>query len=77
MANGSSGSCTIQTCRETDGRWIAELPILPGALAYGATKAEAIRACQRLVHQILRADGRDLDFINPAWNMTLKVKPGG
>jgi predicted RNase H-like HicB family nuclease len=29
--------------RETDGRWIAEIPEVPGALAYGATveKAEA------------------------------------
>lgn len=29
--------------RETDGRFIAEVPSLPGALAYGATKAEAKR----------------------------------
>lgn len=27
---------------ETDGRWIAEIPQVPGALAYGATKEEAI-----------------------------------
>jgi len=29
--------------REIDGRYIAEVPSLPGVLAYGATKAEARR----------------------------------
>jgi predicted RNase H-like HicB family nuclease len=32
----------IETERETDGRWIAEIPQVPGALAYGTTKEEAI-----------------------------------
>lgn len=32
---------TIETEREEDGRWIAEVPALPGVLAYGATEAEA------------------------------------
>lgn len=27
--------------RETDGRWIAEIPEVPGAMAYGATVDEA------------------------------------
>jgi predicted RNase H-like HicB family nuclease len=27
--------------RETDGRWIAEIPEIPGALAYGTTVEEA------------------------------------
>lgn len=31
----------IETERETDGRWIAEIGDLPGALAYGKTEAEA------------------------------------
>jgi len=29
--------------REEDGRWIAEVSRLPGVLAYGATKQEAVR----------------------------------
>lgn len=33
---------SIQTEIETDGRWIAEIPEVPGALAYGATEHEAI-----------------------------------
>jgi predicted RNase H-like HicB family nuclease len=32
---------TIETEQEIDGRWIAEVAVLPGALAYGATEAEA------------------------------------
>ena len=31
----------IEIEREDDGRWIAELPALPGVLSYGATEAEA------------------------------------
>jgi predicted RNase H-like HicB family nuclease len=27
---------------ETDGRWIAEIPGIPGAMAYGATEQEAM-----------------------------------
>ena len=27
--------------RETDGRWVAEIPEVPGALAYGTSEAEA------------------------------------
>jgi len=29
--------------REDDGRWIAEIPTLPGVMAYGATKQDALR----------------------------------
>jgi predicted RNase H-like HicB family nuclease len=31
----------IETEREDDGRWIAEIPALPGVLGYGRTDAEA------------------------------------
>jgi predicted RNase H-like HicB family nuclease len=31
----------IEIEREADGRWIGEVPDIPGALAYGATEAEA------------------------------------
>ena len=27
--------------RETDGRWIADIPVVPGAMAYGETVEEA------------------------------------
>jgi predicted RNase H-like HicB family nuclease len=31
----------IELERENDGRWIAEVPALPGVLAYGDTEAKA------------------------------------
>jgi len=33
---------TVETELETDGRWIAEIPQVPGAMAYGTTEEEAI-----------------------------------
>lgn len=38
----------IEIEREEDGRWLAEIPDLPGVLAYGATAAEAIARVQAL-----------------------------
>jgi predicted RNase H-like HicB family nuclease len=32
---------SIEVEREEDGRWIGEVPGLPGVLVYGATEAEA------------------------------------
>jgi predicted RNase H-like HicB family nuclease len=31
----------IEIERETDGRWICEIPEIPGAMAYGATEEQA------------------------------------
>ncbi len=31
----------IEFDQEADGRWIAEIPALPGVMAYGATREEA------------------------------------
>ena len=31
----------IETEREDDGRWLAEVPALPGVLSYGASDTEA------------------------------------
>ena len=39
---------TVETEQETDGRWIAEVPQIPGALAYGATRDEAIASVEAL-----------------------------
>ena len=36
-----ASSFLIEFERETDKRWIADVPKLPGVMAYGATKAEA------------------------------------
>jgi len=36
-------SFAVEVEREEDGRWIVEIPNIPGAMAYGTTKAEALR----------------------------------
>jgi len=33
---------TIEIEREEDGRWIAEFPAIPGVLAYGSSRYQAI-----------------------------------
>lgn len=44
---------TIKVEQEEDGRWIAEVPELPGALAYGATEAEARSRVAALAFRII------------------------
>jgi predicted RNase H-like HicB family nuclease len=39
---------TLETEQEADGRWLAEVPEIPGALAYGATRAAAMAAAEAL-----------------------------
>ena len=43
----------VETNREDDGRWLAEVPELPGALAYGVTEAEARQKVEALALRIL------------------------
>jgi predicted RNase H-like HicB family nuclease len=43
----------IETEREEDGRWIAEVPDLPGAMAYGKTRDEAISKVKALALRVL------------------------
>ena len=44
---------TIEHEKEEDGRWLAEVPELPGVLAYGATAEEAIAKAQVLALRML------------------------
>lgn len=39
--------------QEEDGRWIAEVEAVPGALAYGATRDEAVARVEALVLRVL------------------------
>jgi predicted RNase H-like HicB family nuclease len=43
----------IELDREEDGRWIAEIPDLPGVLCYGATRDEAMARIQALALRVL------------------------
>jgi hypothetical protein len=43
---------TIKLDRETDGRWIADIPEL-GVLLYGTTKRQAIEAAESAAREII------------------------
>ena len=43
----------IECEREDDGRWLAEVPQLPGVLAYGATRDQAMAKTQVLALRVL------------------------
>jgi predicted RNase H-like HicB family nuclease len=43
----------IECEREDDGRWLAEAPQLPGVLAYGTTRDEAMAKAQILALRVL------------------------
>jgi predicted RNase H-like HicB family nuclease len=58
----------VEIDREEDGRWIAEIPALPGVMAYGKTQAEAVASVQALAPRVVadrveeqkEGSGRDL-----------------
>ena len=43
----------VQLDREDDGRWIAEVPELPGVLAYGQSREEAIERAKALALRVM------------------------
>ncbi|MDP2968446.1 MAG: type II toxin-antitoxin system HicB family antitoxin [Deltaproteobacteria bacterium] len=43
----------IEIEREDDGRWIAEIPELPGVMAYGNSRNEAISKAEALALRVL------------------------
>ena len=44
---------TLELEQEADGRWIAEVPELPGVLAYGATREEAVAKVKALALRVV------------------------
>ena len=44
---------TVEIERETDGRWISEVTDLPGVLAYGTTREEAVAKAKALAFRVL------------------------
>ena len=62
----------IELEQETDGRWIAEVPELPGVLAYGSTQDEAIAHVEalalRVVADRLENDEAGREFLSISFN---------
>lgn len=44
---------TVELEREEDGRWIGEVTDLPGVLAYGASRDEAVAKAKALAFRVL------------------------
>lgn len=49
---------TIEVEREIDGRWLAEVSWARGAMAYGATREEAVRNALMLAEAIAALEGK-------------------
>jgi predicted RNase H-like HicB family nuclease len=62
----------VETEVETDGRWIAEIPDLPGVLAYGTTEKEAVASAQALALRVL-ADHIE-EQKEPAETLTVSIE---
>ena len=43
----------VEVEREEDGRWIAEVPDLPGVMVYGQTRGEALSKVKALALRVL------------------------
>ncbi len=61
--------------RETDGRWIADIPDLPGVMVYGTSRDEALARAKalalrviadRLEHGEALPELSDISFVMPA-----------
>jgi predicted RNase H-like HicB family nuclease len=44
---------TLECELENDGRWLAEVPQLPGVLAYGASESEAMAKAEALALRVI------------------------
>jgi predicted RNase H-like HicB family nuclease len=59
---------TIELDREDDGRWVAEVPALPGVLCYGSDRDEAVARVQALALRVIaeRLEHREApaEFLN-------------
>lgn len=53
----------IEIEREEDGRWMAEVPDLPGVMAYGQNKKEAVSKVKALALRVMadRLEQRKVD----------------
>jgi predicted RNase H-like HicB family nuclease len=59
---------SVELEREDDGRWLAEVPALPGVMAYGIDRDEAVARVQALALRVIaeRLEHREApaEFLN-------------
>ena len=62
----------VEVGLESDGRWIAEVPELPGVMVYGGSREEAIRRAQALSLHVLAErleHGEDLPQVDNVFSI--------
>ncbi len=58
-------SLAVEFGREVDGRWIAEIPKLPGVMAYGATKRDVLQHVYAIALRTLADSVEQGSFFTP------------
>jgi predicted RNase H-like HicB family nuclease len=64
----------IEVEREDDGRWIAEVPELPGVMVYGQTREDAISRVQALALRVIAdrlENGEMAPAIDPIFSVSV------
>jgi predicted RNase H-like HicB family nuclease len=62
----------VEIEKEDDGRYVAEVPTIPGAMAYGETKDKAVARVEALVLRIL-ADRLDHGESSPEVSEVVRI----
>jgi predicted RNase H-like HicB family nuclease len=73
MAYNKRVRVSIELDREEDGRWIAEALELPGVMAYGETREEAIGSAERLAVDVIADRVRNGELPASALNLSFLV----
>ena len=63
----------IATEQETDGRWMAEVEVLPGVMAYGMTRTDAVAKVQALALRVFATSSISWPF---RWLVCLRAGGG-
>ena len=53
MAKATAFNLKVEFDRETDGRWIADIPALPGVMVYGKTRKQALTSVGTLAVRVV------------------------
>jgi len=66
---------TLECEQEVDGRWIAEVPELPGVLSYGDSAADAISKAEILALRVIadRLENGDSEPVNISLSLPISA----
>lgn len=64
---------SVEVDREDDGRWIAEVPELPGVMVYGTTCDHAIGGAERLAVEVVADRVANGELPDSSFNLAFVV----